>query len=188
MATVHIVVGFLPTCGGGSLDWLSGYSRRASLSCVHGCSTVLPVPLLPPRWLWEPGSVDGEDSLVLELSTQPNRCSWFPWRPVWGRQSAGPPWSPCLCVWTCSQCVSVVCFLLCLKMNRTRPALEHLPKITVLWPSGISEFTSPGVDIGGCALSDSQLLSDSAVAVCQDPCLWLPALELRTSCCPLSWL
>lgn len=63
-------------------------------------------------------------------------------------------------------------------MNKTRPALEHLPKITLLWLSGISEFTSPDVDIGGYALPESQLLSESTMAVCQDPCLWPPALEL----------
>lgn len=56
-------------------------------------------------------------------------------------------------------------------MNKTRPALEHLPKITLLWLSGISEFTSPDVDIGGYALPESQLLSESTMAVCQDPCL-----------------
>lgn len=64
-----------------------------------------------------------------------------------------------------------MCFLLCLKINKTRPTLEHLPGITLLWLGGISEFMSPDVDIGGYALSDSQLLSDSAVALGQDPCL-----------------
>lgn len=62
-------------------------------------------------------------------------------------------------------------------MNKARPALEHLPRITLLWLGGISEFISPDVDTGGYALSDSQLLSDSAVALCQDPCLSPPALE-----------
>lgn len=56
-------------------------------------------------------------------------------------------------------------------MNKTRLALEHLPRIPLLWLGGISEFMSPDVDIGGYALSDSQLLSDSAVALGQDPCL-----------------
>lgn len=185
---VHIVLGFLPTCGAGSLDWLPGYSRRSLLYYVQSCFTVQCFQFhcfLPDgsesqtQWM--------EKSLVLQFSTQPNRCSWSPWRlsKSWGRQSVGPPWSPCLCVWTCSECVSVVCFLLCLKMNKTRPALEHLPKITLLWLSGISEFTFPAVDIGLCSFSQpapvwqcyGNVPGPLSVTACP-----------RTSCCPFSCL
>lgn len=85
-------------------DYVVTVGDPEPLNCFHSCFAMLTVPLPSLTWLWEPDSVGVEESLALEFSTQPNRCSQSPWRPSrrGGRQSVGPPWSPFLSVWTCS--------------------------------------------------------------------------------------
>lgn len=78
---VHRAVGFLPlpnqaaaVVGGCPGAVVAGGDPQPQ-QCFHSCFTALPVPTPALRWLWEPDSVGVEESLALELSTQPSRCS-----------------------------------------------------------------------------------------------------------------